>query len=665
MFMTPQAPQAPSTELATAPDSAVSGAVARLVHGKVLPRIHVLSDVHLESGPYEAPPQLECDIVVASGDIGPVEVSVPWLAKFGKPVVYVMGNHEAYGTSIDEALARAKELSKGTQVHVLENEAVELMGVRFLGTTLWTSYGKWSPYLVSSAYRRMNDFHEVKMGTWLSESAARQKQFWSLCRRARMVSALPLPDGQMQPLPQTLHPAAVYMRHKKAVKWLERMLDKKCELPTVVVTHHAPAYECLVSKRISAELLDARNWEAHARNDRLLYVAAYASDLKALLARHRDAIDLWTHGHIHAGQDLLVEGVRILANPRGRHIPPLTPERARAMELYGVRVTEKDIEESLAQAKAQPYLGNGSNFEPSLTLDLLEGPRRALQALCDETKPALAQLKEQARDLMPLVGKGEPLQAKAVARWLRDCVEQFSKAYSELLEKAFSHLHQFGSCHALSAPGTCVPAPYLPWDEEKWTAKALESVDQQAQRALNFLERLPFLPQTHLANWTCMAIKGLLKLEEMGVNAGVRLPSKLAWRRLDSAEVHFVRLDDKAPSFGEAEQDSQTQALLREAAGLDCEGADDAQELTNLQLEVVLDGAINGKPPRHWLVSVTRDVRDWRGNLLPEAFTLAQLRGALGEPAYEMLVAASGVTPGLVEQSQDGLEDELDVTLNW
>ena len=50
----------------------------RLVGKRQLPRIHLLSDIHLETGPYEIPPALDFDILVAAGDIGPVEQAVEW-----------------------------------------------------------------------------------------------------------------------------------------------------------------------------------------------------------------------------------------------------------------------------------------------------------------------------------------------------------------------------------------------------------------------------------------------------------------------------------------------------------------------------------------------------------------------------------------------------------
>src|SRR3546814_5236269 len=39
--------------------------------------------------------------------------------------------------------------------------------------------------------------------------------------------------------------------------------------------------------------------------------------MEPLLAKHRDKIAVWHHGHTHATVDVVVDGVRIVTNPRG------------------------------------------------------------------------------------------------------------------------------------------------------------------------------------------------------------------------------------------------------------------------------------------------------------------------------------------------------------
>ncbi|MEZ9764147.1 metallophosphoesterase, partial [Vibrio splendidus] len=100
-----------------------------------------LSDLHLEFGPMEFP-QTDADVVVLSGDIHLGTKGIDWAAQCDVPVVYVLGNHEAYGSSslellIEECRSRAERYSN---VYFLENDSVVINGVRFHGCTLWTDF---------------------------------------------------------------------------------------------------------------------------------------------------------------------------------------------------------------------------------------------------------------------------------------------------------------------------------------------------------------------------------------------------------------------------------------------------------------------------------------------------------------------------------------------
>ena len=62
-------------------------------------KVLVLSDLHLEFAPFEPVPDLEFDVVILAGDIhSPAKRAVQWAAdRFrGKPVIYLLGNHECY-----------------------------------------------------------------------------------------------------------------------------------------------------------------------------------------------------------------------------------------------------------------------------------------------------------------------------------------------------------------------------------------------------------------------------------------------------------------------------------------------------------------------------------------------------------------------------------------
>ena len=76
-------------------------------------------------------------------------------ARLARPFVYVAGNHEFYGVELRNDDAELREPCAGSDVHVLDDEALVLGGVRFLGPTLWTDfalYGHGDPR--AAAYRR-------------------------------------------------------------------------------------------------------------------------------------------------------------------------------------------------------------------------------------------------------------------------------------------------------------------------------------------------------------------------------------------------------------------------------------------------------------------------------------------------------------------------------
>src|SRR5690242_17773369 len=100
-------------------------------------KINILSDLHLnhEGLPH---PRNDADVVVLAGDIARPAQAVEWAREFDRPVIYVPGNHEFYGDSIDARRAELRALCGGTHIRLLDQGETIIEGVRFLGTTLWT-----------------------------------------------------------------------------------------------------------------------------------------------------------------------------------------------------------------------------------------------------------------------------------------------------------------------------------------------------------------------------------------------------------------------------------------------------------------------------------------------------------------------------------------------
>ena len=81
-------------------------------------------------------------------------------------------------------------------------------------------------------------------------------------------------------------------------RWLERALSEPYAGPTVVITHHAPSRKSI-----------------HPRFANSLLNACFISDAERLV--HGSRTRLWIHGHTHDSFDYVLNGARVVCNPRG------------------------------------------------------------------------------------------------------------------------------------------------------------------------------------------------------------------------------------------------------------------------------------------------------------------------------------------------------------
>jgi predicted phosphodiesterase len=239
-------------------------------------RFWVFSDLHIDVGPYELPePRPAHDAVLIAGDIcaGMVR-GVRWIASQGlnqRPVVYIGGNHEFYGTTRDGGLQAAREeAARHRNIHLLQDDEMRLGGLRILGATLWTDYKlngeAEQPLDMQRAQLLMNDHRAIKLG------------------RAGFRRWLPFDAWE---------------EHKATRRWLDRSLPRRLragQVPVVVVTHHAPSPRS-IAPQFAGSVLNP----------------AFCSDLEPLLGR----ANLWVHGHSHAFCDYRVGRARVVNNPRG------------------------------------------------------------------------------------------------------------------------------------------------------------------------------------------------------------------------------------------------------------------------------------------------------------------------------------------------------------
>lgn len=234
-------------------------------------KLHILSDLHLEFGGLRLP-EVDADVTVLAGDIGVGLAGLEWtLQTFERPVIYVMGNHEFYGQrTMTELWQKARAKVAGTHVHLLENETVEIDGVRFLGSTLWT------------------DFELFGDRDTAMKAALDMNDYWSILTEQRA--------GYTSNRAVRLTPQDTLAMHQEGIAWLSRELGGRNSQPIVVVTHTAPHRGSL-----------HENYEHHPISP------AFVSDLDGLVQH----ADLWIHGHTHDSFDYRAGKCRVVCNPRG------------------------------------------------------------------------------------------------------------------------------------------------------------------------------------------------------------------------------------------------------------------------------------------------------------------------------------------------------------
>jgi DNA repair exonuclease SbcCD nuclease subunit len=257
-------------------------------------RLLVLSDLHLEFGvPLDVPEDAEFDVVVLAGDIhNPGKKAVRWAqeqpAFVDKPVLLVPGNHEYYDALLNEELEAMRRSAQGSNVQVLSRDEVTIDGVRFLGCTLWTDF---AVPIVSEADPASEDID--------IERSLREANRCVMDFRLIDVTSPLRSEQRHREVKRPLRAEDTLAMHWVERDWLRRKLahtSSHCER-TVVVTHHAPA-------KGSIARMYATSW----------VTPAFVSDLPAEMF---ERVDLWIHGHTHAGFDYRKGNCRVVSNPRG------------------------------------------------------------------------------------------------------------------------------------------------------------------------------------------------------------------------------------------------------------------------------------------------------------------------------------------------------------
>ena len=86
-------------------------------------RLHILSDLHLSLQGLE-PPDVQADLTILAGDIARPRAAMEWAGRIPRPVLYVPGNHEFYGASLQQTARTLRALSSPNEVEEGEESAI-------------------------------------------------------------------------------------------------------------------------------------------------------------------------------------------------------------------------------------------------------------------------------------------------------------------------------------------------------------------------------------------------------------------------------------------------------------------------------------------------------------------------------------------------------------
>lgn len=236
-------------------------------------KIRLTSDLHinfykdgLREGFKFALPTLKEDketTLVVAGDISESFDALDFidiLSKRFKNVVFCLGNHDYYDSSIKAMHEKAKKFAeRKNNVYFLEKSSVEIDGVTFAGGTLWSDFALFNTPAISSDLCRyhMNDYQYI------------------------------FKEKELRLMPQdTIDEFNSTIEFLKTLKGTDKL---------VVVTHHAPS-----SKSVKIDMV----WNSVS--------PAYASNLDDFIKELKPKY--WLHGHLHGYSRYYIGDCQVVQN---------------------------------------------------------------------------------------------------------------------------------------------------------------------------------------------------------------------------------------------------------------------------------------------------------------------------------------------------------------
>jgi predicted phosphodiesterase len=236
-------------------------------------RIAIGSDLHGEKNTITHKP-FEADVVILAGDIAAGIDGIAYAKSLGIPTIYVPGNHEHEHQIMKDNIAAMRAAARGSNVHFLYNDVVEICGLTFAGTTLWTDfkYGGGTP--------DMNMFK---------------------CIGATTDHA----TGE----PRTVIADFTHIYSSDGVKLM----------PHDVLAEHQVCREFVLNQGVNADVLIThfacctQSAKENTRGDQFQFYYIVDMDMPLVYGQNK----LIVHGHTHVNQDYEIADKRVVAHMRG------------------------------------------------------------------------------------------------------------------------------------------------------------------------------------------------------------------------------------------------------------------------------------------------------------------------------------------------------------
>ncbi|OFY84581.1 MAG: metallophosphoesterase [Bacteroidetes bacterium RIFCSPLOWO2_12_FULL_35_15] len=213
-------------------------------------KLQYCSDLHLEfegnkNFLKKIPLKKTCDILILAGDIVPFAIMdrendfFNFCSDNYKQTYWIPGNHEYYYASFRNGRLNDNIRSN---VKLLNNQVIELEGVKLVFTTLWSHISPKNQWFIQ---KRLSDFQAIKY------------------------------NGEI------FTPHHYNLLHESSLNFITSATARKFKGKTIVVTHHVPTF---------------LNYPEKFKGDTLN--EAFASEQFEFISKSK--IDFWIYGHHHA-----------------------------------------------------------------------------------------------------------------------------------------------------------------------------------------------------------------------------------------------------------------------------------------------------------------------------------------------------------------------------